>query len=166
MWYDYVPMNANGKVSFEEKPEKGHIGPGVKMPDKRPASVSKIALMRTTARIKVEGRMRVINFSTLPGDASLSGNPEDLKVVFPAKKASSATFAKVGIVKPGTEDGEQAEPELVVLKQVREPMVAFMEAEGQSYKERDGEIGLATDFVLEHADLFPPQSMFMPEDNR
>lgn len=155
-----LDMSNNGKNWGEKSRAEKLISPGLRMLDTMPESIRKLTLQRTTIVVPVEGeRQRTVKFAVLPKDVLLRGTEESVRVDFPVKKnpALEQDEIKAGIVQPSPR--EDADPTLVVLQQdgQEKENVSFMD--GQRYT-TEPEIEIASEFVRNHLDHFPPASLF------
>lgn len=147
---------------------KGVVEKGIKMPDNRPSSVSRIALNRTVRTIRTSDGPRAVQFSTLPSDTillaeeghdvSLHRSGEDANKRL-AKTGRNIEAGLLGFVHPGENDDEKAKSEFVVVQVEREeveddPTTQGSIADGQRMS-IEGEARLVDEFVQAHPDLFP-----------
>lgn len=157
---------SSGSDDFERR---ASVEMGFRMPETRPASVSKLALSRTVSQMRIgkEGEevSKSISYSTLPPSVILIVNGTNASAFSRAEGANKkireieeageeARVGSIGIVQPDEEDGEQVSPELVVIEQGR-AQVGEPFADGQRMS-IEGEKELVEKFVGEHPDLFPP----------
>lgn len=152
--------------------KKGTIEAGIKMPDTRPSSVSRIAVGRTVRTIPTSEGQKAVQFSTLPSDTILLAEGDHKVSVHSTgedanrrleeleeETGHSVEAGLLGFVQPGEEDDEKVNKEFVVVQVGRkevddDPTSQGSIADGQRMT-LEGESLLVDKFVQAHPDLFP-----------
>lgn len=141
----------------------GNVEKPRKMSDRRPKAVSRLALSRSVTQIRTDEGQKTVHYSTLPDDAVIL-NIDGGTTLYSGALQANETIAGlavsegeeeikmnvIGIVKPGPEDTDIAQDELVVIQTGRKAV----EHDGIPGT-IEGEMDVVTKYVQKHPGQFP-----------